>query len=229
MPDGASWGATLRPGAIFGRFELLRELGRGGFGDRLGGPGPRPRSPGRVQGRAPGAPRRGWGEQDALREAETAASLAHPNLVTLFDVGRAEAGPYLVLELLRGETLAARLARGRLPPPEAVRVAVEVAQGGGARARERRRPPGSQAGERVPVRGRAGQGPRLRARARVRPAPPGRRDAGVHGAGAGQRGAGGRAGRRVRARGDAVRDALRRPAVRGATRPAARRAGARRP
>ena len=64
-----------------------------------------------------------------LLEAEAAARLSHPNIVTLFDAGRSEQGPYLVLELLRGETLAKRLDQGPITVWEALRVAVEVAKG----------------------------------------------------------------------------------------------------
>jgi serine/threonine protein kinase len=57
------------------------------------------------------------------REARATAQLLHPNIVTLFHVGEHEGHPYLVLELLSGETLAARLARrGRLPVAEALRL-----------------------------------------------------------------------------------------------------------
>jgi len=57
------------------------------------------------------------------REARATAQLVHPNIVTLLHVGEHEAQPYLVLELLSGETLAARLARrGRLPVEEALTI-----------------------------------------------------------------------------------------------------------
>ncbi|MDQ3337371.1 MAG: protein kinase [Myxococcota bacterium] len=55
------------------------------------------------------------------REARATAQLLHPNIVTLHHVGEHEGHPYLVLELLAGETLAARLARKRgLPVAEAL-------------------------------------------------------------------------------------------------------------
>lgn len=55
------------------------------------------------------------------REARATAQLLHPNIVTLHHVGEHEGHPYLVLELLSGETLAARLARKRtLPVTEAL-------------------------------------------------------------------------------------------------------------
>jgi eukaryotic-like serine/threonine-protein kinase len=125
---GAAWSEWLSPGAVVGRFEMVREIGRGGFGvvweardQKLG------RSVAFKAVRA-GAKAQ-LREERLLREAEAAARLSHPNIVTLHDVGRAEQGPYLVLELLVGETLAERLRRGPLPVREAVRVAVEIAKG----------------------------------------------------------------------------------------------------
>ncbi|HSB20177.1 MAG TPA: protein kinase [Anaeromyxobacteraceae bacterium] len=127
-PDerGDTWEKWLRPGAVVGRFELVREIGRGGFGVVWEA---RDRELGRAVAfkavRAAGPA--GRREERLLQEAELAARLSHPNIVTLHDVGRSEHGPYLVLELLRGRTLADALARGALPPREAIRVGVEVA------------------------------------------------------------------------------------------------------
>jgi TolB-like protein/Tfp pilus assembly protein PilF len=68
-------------------------------------------------------------EERLIREAEAAARLSHPNIVTLYDVGRSEQGPYLVLELLNGCTLGERTARGALSLREALQIGVEVARG----------------------------------------------------------------------------------------------------
>jgi hypothetical protein len=73
--------------------------------------------------------RAGPREARLLEEAETAARLTHPNIVTLHDVGRTEQGPYLVLELLRGRSLTDRLAEGPVAPAEAVHLALQVARG----------------------------------------------------------------------------------------------------
>jgi Protein kinase domain/Domain of unknown function (DUF4115) len=63
------------------------------------------------------------------REARATAMLDHPNVVRVFDFVDGEA-PFLVLELLVGETLAHRLRRGgALPPLEAARIAAAVADG----------------------------------------------------------------------------------------------------
>ena len=127
-PADGGWAGWLSAGLVVGRFELLREIGRGGFGvvwearDRE-----LDRSVAFKAVRAGEELR--LREERLLREAEVAARLCHPNIVALLDVGRCEQGPYLVLELLRGETLAERLARGPLPFAEALRVAGEVAKG----------------------------------------------------------------------------------------------------
>ena len=55
------------------------------------------------------------------QEARATGMLNHPNLLTIFDVGAdAEGSPYIVSELLEGETLRARLERGPLSPRKAV-------------------------------------------------------------------------------------------------------------
>jgi len=124
---GGGW-PQLRPGSEVGRFEIVREIGRGGFGvvyealdHELG------RSVAFKAVRAGDRPP--LREERVLQEAEAAARLSHPNIVTLFDVGRTHQGPYLVLELLHGETLAERLERGPIPVGKALQVAVEVAKG----------------------------------------------------------------------------------------------------
>jgi tetratricopeptide (TPR) repeat protein len=64
-----------------------------------------------------------------LREARSAASVTHPNIVTVHEVGEHEGRIFLVMELVAGETLSARIARGRLALPEAMRIARGIARG----------------------------------------------------------------------------------------------------
>src|SRR5436190_2544695 len=61
------------------------------------------------------------------REAKTVSSLNHPNICVLFDVGREGETDYLVMELIEGETLAARLVRGAMGAPELLRVGMQIA------------------------------------------------------------------------------------------------------
>ena len=62
------------------------------------------------------------------REAEMLASLNHPNIATIYDVGESGDGGFLALELVEGETLAQRLARGPLPLGESLRAGVQIAR-----------------------------------------------------------------------------------------------------
>jgi serine/threonine protein kinase len=52
------------------------------------------------------------------RESRTIASLNHPHICTLHDIGRQDGMDFLVLEYLEGETLALRLLKGPLPPEQ---------------------------------------------------------------------------------------------------------------
>jgi len=61
------------------------------------------------------------------REARAISSLNHPYICTLFDIGREGEADYFVMELLDGETLAARLERGPMKTDEALKVAAQIA------------------------------------------------------------------------------------------------------
>ena len=66
------------------------------------------------------------------REARTGALLNHPNIVVVYDVGFQEGTPFVVSELLHGETVRERMKDGALPASVAVRYALQVARGLGA-------------------------------------------------------------------------------------------------
>jgi eukaryotic-like serine/threonine-protein kinase len=61
------------------------------------------------------------------REARTIASLNHPHICTLYDIGRQDGTDFLVMEYLEGETLATRLLKGPLPLEQALQYAIEIA------------------------------------------------------------------------------------------------------
>ena len=71
------------------------------------------------------------GDTDFLRrleqEARLAGSLNHPNIVAVHDIGLHEGAPYLVTELLQGETLRERLSRGAVPLGQALEWAGQIA------------------------------------------------------------------------------------------------------
>ena len=65
-----------------------------------------------------------------VKEARALAQLSHPNIVAVYDVGEVDGSPFIVMEYLAGGSLKQKIeAAGPLKPGEAVRVAVEVANG----------------------------------------------------------------------------------------------------
>jgi hypothetical protein len=124
-PEQAAWIEGLAPGSSLGRYDLIREVGRGGMGvvwearDRELGR--------RVAVKVIRLPENATPERRLAAEAEVAARLSHPGIVTLLDAGRNEKGAWLVNELLVGRTLAARLADGPLSLREALSLATRVA------------------------------------------------------------------------------------------------------
>src|SRR5690349_5617534 len=61
------------------------------------------------------------------REARAIARVSHPHICAVYDVGQDAGVPFLVMELLEGETLAERLVRGPVPLDAAVVIAVQIA------------------------------------------------------------------------------------------------------
>jgi serine/threonine protein kinase len=60
------------------------------------------------------------------REARAAASVSHPNVCQLYEIGEANGELFLAMELLEGESLSARLLRGPIPLPESVDITLSV-------------------------------------------------------------------------------------------------------
>src|SRR5215470_4013943 len=117
----------LTAGSRLGPYEILAPLGRGGMGEvyrahdaRLGRD---------VAIKALSAEFARDPERLARfrREAQTLAALNHPNIAAIYGLEEAGEAPHLVLELVQGETLAERLARGPLTPREALALGVQVA------------------------------------------------------------------------------------------------------
>ena len=63
------------------------------------------------------------------QEARAAAALNHPNILAVHQLGTYEGSPYLVSELLEGETLRGRVKRGAIPLEEAMQYALQIASG----------------------------------------------------------------------------------------------------
>ena len=119
----------LAPGSKLGSYEILGALGAGGMGEVYRARDPRLDREVAIKilplGEAGGS--------ESLRrfaqEARAAAALNHPNILAVFDTGSHGASPYIVSELLEGETLRARLNSGPLPVRRAVDYALQIARG----------------------------------------------------------------------------------------------------
>ena len=117
----------LTPGTLLGPYEIVAPIGAGGMGEvyrardtRLGRDVAVKVLPAHLSLSAEVRAR-------FEREARTISSLNHPNICTLFDVGREGDTDYLVMELVEGETLADRLEKGELPPADALRIGMQIA------------------------------------------------------------------------------------------------------
>ena len=120
---------ALSSGARLGPYEILAPLGVGGMGEVYRARDPR-------LGREVAIkvlPASFSQDADRLRrfEQETRAAgvLNHPNITAVYDIGTHEGAPYVVSELLEGETLRSRLAGGALSQRKAIDYAIQVAHG----------------------------------------------------------------------------------------------------
>lgn len=118
---------VLTPGSRLGPYEILSPLGSGGMGEvyrardtRLGREVAVKVLPQHLSSNPEVRTR-------FEREAKTVSSLNHPHICTLFDVGREGQTDYLVMELIEGETLATRLAKGAMPVADVLRIGAEIA------------------------------------------------------------------------------------------------------
>jgi len=119
----------LAPGSKLGPYEILAGLGAGGMGEVYRAHDPR-------LGREVAIkilPAGSAGDSECMRrfeqEARATAALNHPNILAVFDIGSQDNSPYIVSELLEGETLRARLIGGPLPVRKAVDYALQIVRG----------------------------------------------------------------------------------------------------
>src|ERR1700675_1594283 len=120
---------NLAPATKLGPYEIISLLGAGGMGEvyrardtRLGREVAIKVLP---QALSVDADRLRRFEQEAL----ATAALNHPNILAVFDIGTSDGSPYVVSELLEGETLRERLRSGPIPVRRALDYALQIAHG----------------------------------------------------------------------------------------------------
>src|SRR5262249_33834780 len=114
-------------GARFGPYEVVGLIGAGGMGEVYRARDERLKRDVAIKV----LPSLFSGDQDRLRrfeqEARAAGGLNHPNILAIHDIGSREGAPYVVSELLEGQTLRERLVSGALPARKAIDYGIQVA------------------------------------------------------------------------------------------------------
>src|SRR5678809_1198294 len=120
---------ALAAGTKLGPYEVVAPLGAGGMGEVYRARDPRLQRDVAIKVLPSSLTR----DPDRLRrfeqEARAAGALNHPNILAVYDVGSHEGAPYVVAELLEGETLREMLATGLLPQRKVINYATMLAHG----------------------------------------------------------------------------------------------------
>jgi serine/threonine protein kinase len=120
---------TLPEGTMVGPYRIVSLLARGGMGDVYRAADPRLERDVALKTLTNAERGDGRAVERFLQEARVTASLDHPNIVKVFDVGISNSRPYLVSELLDGETLRAPIGRGPVAPEDVRGIASGVTSG----------------------------------------------------------------------------------------------------
>jgi eukaryotic-like serine/threonine-protein kinase len=118
---------ALMPGARLGPYEIVSPAGAGGMGEVYRARDTRLDRTVALKVLPPDLTNDPAARQRFEREARAVAALSHPHICTLHDIGQQDGTDFLVMEYLDGETLAARLARGKLPLDQALQYGIQIA------------------------------------------------------------------------------------------------------
>ena len=120
---------TLPVGARFGPYTIVSALGAGGMGEVYRARDPRLDRIVAIKILAAHAAQDTQFRERFEREARAASALNHPNILTVFDVGRKPGADFLVMELIDGASLRELIADGPLPAREVVHIGAQIADG----------------------------------------------------------------------------------------------------
>ena len=119
---------TLTPGTRLGRYEILAAVGAGGMGEVYRAHDPSLDRRVAIKLLPPETAADPKSRQRLRHEAMAVAAIDHPYICKIFEIGEDATALFLVMEYVPGDTLDRRLAAGRLPLPEALRLAGEIAE-----------------------------------------------------------------------------------------------------
>jgi eukaryotic-like serine/threonine-protein kinase len=127
---------ALGAGTCLGPYEIIARLGAGGMGEVYRARDTRLERTVALKVLPDDLAADGPSRTRFEREAKAISALNHPHICGLYDIGRHENTDYLVLELLEGDTLAARLQRGALPFSQVLKIGAEIGEALGAAHRQ---------------------------------------------------------------------------------------------
>src|SRR5271169_4673153 len=111
---------------ILGHYRIVEKIGSGGMGEVYRAADHRLARDVAIKVLKPSLAR----DPDRLRrfelEARSAAALSHPNIVAIYDIGMHDGAPYIVSELLQGQTLRQRLSEGPLSPRQTADYGIQI-------------------------------------------------------------------------------------------------------
>jgi serine/threonine protein kinase len=114
-------------GRTLGHYEIIEPLGAGGMGEVYRARDTELKRQVAVKVLPPHLTADETAMARFRREAEMLAAVNHPGIATIFSVEESEGTRFLVLELVEGETLAARLSRGPLPLEDSLEISRQIA------------------------------------------------------------------------------------------------------
>lgn len=120
-------GESLAAGVVLAHYRIVSRLGAGGMGEVYLAHDLNLERPVALKILPPEVAQDADRMRRFVQEAKTASALSHPNVAHVFEIGEADGISFLAMEYIEGQTLNARIGGAPLPLPEAIDIAIQVA------------------------------------------------------------------------------------------------------
>lgn len=112
-----------------GPYQIIRKIGQGAMGEVFLAHDPRLHRKVAIKRLAGDGTDNADENKRSLHEARSVARLNHPNIAAVYDIVEADGRPHIIMEYVRGQSLAVTLVRGPLPPQRVVAIGRQIAEG----------------------------------------------------------------------------------------------------